>query len=168
MVPYESDYWFIGNFDGEEVGGAVGQMLVHFSIEENRQAGKAVARIAAQLLDSGAANVFHQVSGILIFLHIDVTVIQSTVAFYRVLLSRYCTILNAGIACVLIIFEFGSRSSILFQIYMQMLVIFTKVSKNKQQQIITNLKFFTIYWNYCIQYWSFVGKFNNISYFLSI
>ncbi|MCP9256866.1 Spastin [Dirofilaria immitis] len=35
-------------------------MLVHFSIEENRQAGKAVARIAAQLLNFDTANVFHQ------------------------------------------------------------------------------------------------------------
>uniref|UniRef100_A0A2K6VKM1 MIF4G domain-containing protein n=3 Tax=Onchocerca TaxID=6281 RepID=A0A2K6VKM1_ONCVO len=48
------------NFEDDEIGGAVGQMLVHFSIEENRQAGKVVARIAAQLLNFDTANVFHQ------------------------------------------------------------------------------------------------------------
>lgn len=54
-------YQLSGDFDGEESGAAVGQMLVQYSIEENRQAGKAIARIAAQLLDSGAAQCFHQV-----------------------------------------------------------------------------------------------------------
>ncbi|VDM91829.1 unnamed protein product, partial [Onchocerca ochengi] len=44
------------NFEDDEIGGAVGQMLVHFSIEENRQAGKVVARIAAQLLNFDTAN----------------------------------------------------------------------------------------------------------------
>uniref|UniRef100_A0A183U448 RPAP3_C domain-containing protein n=1 Tax=Toxocara canis TaxID=6265 RepID=A0A183U448_TOXCA len=55
------EQFITSEFDGEESGAAVGQMLVQYSIEENRQAGKAVARIAAQLLDSGAAQCFHQV-----------------------------------------------------------------------------------------------------------
>ncbi|KHN89054.1 hypothetical protein Tcan_02819 [Toxocara canis] len=54
------EQFITSEFDGEESGAAVGQMLVQYSIEENRQAGKAVARIAAQLLDSGAAQCFHQ------------------------------------------------------------------------------------------------------------
>uniref|UniRef100_A0A1I8EXQ0 MIF4G domain-containing protein n=1 Tax=Wuchereria bancrofti TaxID=6293 RepID=A0A1I8EXQ0_WUCBA len=54
------EQFITSNFEDDEIGGAVGQMLVHFSIEENRQAGKAVARIAAQLLNFDTANVFHQ------------------------------------------------------------------------------------------------------------
>uniref|UniRef100_A0A9J2PT92 MIF4G domain-containing protein n=1 Tax=Ascaris lumbricoides TaxID=6252 RepID=A0A9J2PT92_ASCLU len=54
------EQFITSDFDGEESGAAVGQMLVQYSIEENRQAGKAIARIAAQLLDSGAAQCFHQ------------------------------------------------------------------------------------------------------------
>ncbi|KAK6109111.1 hypothetical protein QQG55_34710 [Brugia pahangi] len=54
------EQFITSNFEDGEIGGAVGQMLVHFSIEENRQAGKAVARIAAQLLNFDTANVFHQ------------------------------------------------------------------------------------------------------------
>ncbi|VBB29216.1 unnamed protein product [Acanthocheilonema viteae] len=50
------EQFITSNFEDDEVGGAVGQMLVHFSIEENRLAGKAVARIAAQLLNFDTAN----------------------------------------------------------------------------------------------------------------
>ncbi|CAG9540208.1 unnamed protein product [Cercopithifilaria johnstoni] len=54
------EQFITSNFEDDEVGGAVGQMLVHFSIEENRQAGKIVARIAAQLLNFDTASVFYQ------------------------------------------------------------------------------------------------------------
>lgn len=57
-----SDSQISGNFSGDGIGESVGQMLVHLSIEENRQASKTVARIAAQLLESSAARIFYQVN----------------------------------------------------------------------------------------------------------
>ncbi|VDK84314.1 unnamed protein product [Litomosoides sigmodontis] len=54
------EQFITSNFEDDQIGGAVGQILVHFSIEENRQAGKAVARIAAQLLNFDTASVFYQ------------------------------------------------------------------------------------------------------------
>ncbi|MFH4974379.1 hypothetical protein AB6A40_001088 [Gnathostoma spinigerum] len=49
-----------GNFENNELADSVGQMLVHYVIEENRQSGRTVARIAAILLNSESARAFYQ------------------------------------------------------------------------------------------------------------